>query len=178
MKTELEKYRKLRDQIDLLVATLENQHKQHLACKKGCDLCCMDYSIFPVEFYSILGALNQKNEQHVFPTQNVDGSCVFLKDHQCTIYDERPIICRTHGLPLLYMNEVNEWELSACELNFTSFDMNDFTSENTFPQDNFNSELLLINREFIRHFKNIRFNEFDLIPVRNLLNELIQNEKK
>jgi len=156
----------------MVTAKLENQHKKHLACKMGCDLCCMDYSIFPVEFYSIREALLKRDIPKDLPFLNDKSSCVFLKEHICTVYDERPVICRTHGLPLLYMNNDNEWELSACELNFTEFDLDEFTNKNTFPQDIYNSRLFLINREFIKAFREKNFGEFDLIPVRQLLEEI------
>lgn len=77
-------------------------------------------------------------------------------------------MCRTHGLPILYANDTGEWELSACELNFTEFDFNDFTMENTLPQDKYNSKLFLLNREFIAEFKDKKYGEFDLIPMREL----------
>ena len=64
------------------------------------------------------------------------------------MYESRPIICRTHGLPLLFMND-EQWELSACELNFTEFDDEEFKEENTFPQDTFNSKLFMINKRFV-----------------------------
>jgi len=96
------RYYELRNKVDTLVARLSKQHHQHMACKKGCDLCCMDFSIFPIEFYSIREALATKNLSQTSPGTNTDSSCIFLKDHACTIYNERPIICRTHGLPLLY----------------------------------------------------------------------------
>ena len=97
---------------------------------------------------------------------------VFLKNHRCTIYNSRPIICRTHGLPLLFTNNEAEWELSACELNFQEFDLEKFTSKNTFPQDKFNSKLFLLNKAFINEFDEIKYGEFDLIPIKNLVKKL------
>lgn len=142
-----------------------------MACKKGCAMCCMDYSIFPIEFYSIREALSTQKLTGTADTADNSNSCVFLKNNACSIYSERPIICRTHGLPLLYMNDNSEWELSACELNFRSFDMDDFTPENTFPQDKFNSELFMLNKTFIATLETESFGEFDLIPIKNLLAE-------
>lgn len=163
------KYIKIREQVDVIAKKLEKQHTKHMACKMGCDLCCMDYSIFPIEFYWI----KQKLKNHVFQNKNTfvkkSEECVFLLNHKCTIYEERPVIWRTHGLPLMFMNDNSEWELSACELNFLNFDLDKFTNENTFPQDKVNSLLFLANREFIGNFKEKSFGEFDLIPIRELL---------
>ncbi len=169
MKAKTESYLKFREKADQLSYKLEKMHRPHLACKLGCDLCCMDYSIFPLEFYHIANALTERQVKLDLPVAPKTGGCVFLKDHKCTIYEERPVICRTHGLPLLYVNEEEEWELSACELNFTEFDTEDFTTENTFPQDRFNSELFLLNKKFIQNFEEQKYEEFDLIPIRDLI---------
>lgn len=159
----------LRKDIDGQIEILEKEHKRHLSCKCGCDLCCMDYNIFPVEFYSILKELQeQKFKPHSFPAKKESNSCVFLKDHKCSIYRLRPIICRTHGLPLLYTNDNDEWELSTCELNFTDYDFGQFSEENTYAQDRFNSKLFILNRNFIANFKDTNFKETDLIPLKKL----------
>lgn len=168
MKNEFKNYLTLRKQIDTLTGKLETQHKKHMKCKAGCDLCCMDYSVFPIEFHSILENIKQYK---IEPKTNVkvnEDDCIFLIDHKCTIYEERPIICRTHGLPLLFVSDKGNWELSACELNFTEFEMDKFSEENTFPQDKFNSKLFMLNKEFIKGFKGKEYGEFDLIPVKEL----------
>lgn len=176
MDKNIEHYKKLRKRVDKQVQKLEEMHRPHLACKMGCDLCCMDYSIFPIEFYSIAMELKKNKFQPVLPSVNNNSSCIFLHNHACSIYAERPVICRTHGLPLLYMNDNEEWELSACELNFTEFDMEEFTNGNTFPQDRFNSELFMLNKEFIQNFEARKYDEFELIPIRELHNYL-SNQK-
>ncbi len=161
-------YKTFRNDVDQLSNKLEKQHNKHMKCKAGCDLCCMDYSIFPIEFFSIVEALKASENKPNFNPSKDESSCIFLNNHKCEIYDERPIICRTHGLPLLYMNEENGWELSACELNFTEFELDDFSEENTFPQDKFNSKLFLLNKEFIVKNKLTDYSEFDLIPIKEL----------
>ena len=162
-------YYKLRNDIDSMCKTLENIHDRHLNCKIGCDLCCMAISVFPVEFYAIEAELNQDSVRHLQAPKD-DSQCRFLVSHRCTIYDSRPVICRTHGLPLLYMSlENDEYELSLCELNFTKFDFEDFDEENTFPMDQFNSRLYLINKKFIAGFENGRYNEQERIPLAELL---------
>ncbi|WP_319227932.1 YkgJ family cysteine cluster protein [Draconibacterium orientale] len=161
-------YKTLVNTIDELSEKLEKQHNKHMKCKAGCDLCCMDYSIFPVEFYSIAKALKERGDKPVLNTTKDESSCIFLNNHKCEIYADRPIICRTHGLPLLFMNEDNDWELSACELNFTELDLEEFSEGNTFPQDKFNSKLYLLNKEFIAKNGLTNHSELDLIPIKEL----------
>ncbi len=165
-------YHHLRNTIDALREELELIHKDHLNCKNGCDLCCMAISVFPVEFYAIKEELNRRLDPQQFPEPKNEEDCRFLKNHSCTIYPSRPIICRTHGLPLLYMNsEGTEWELSHCELNFTDYDPDDFNHENTYPQDTLNSKLFMVNREFIAKFTEQKFEETDRIPLSKLVEE-------
>ena len=166
------KYRKLVKEIEQHTTLLENIHHKHMKCKKGCDLCCIDFSIFPIEYHFIL---NEIEKQIAKPelNENLNGiTCAFLKNHACSIYNHRPIMCRTHGFPLIYANDDNEYELSACELNFTEFDFEDFTMENTLPQDKYNSKLFMLNREFIAEFKDKKYSEMDLIPLKTLAGQI------
>ena len=156
----------IRDELDHHCAELYKLHGPHLNCKAGCDSCCMDFSILPVEFYAIKNQAGDNLKDGKRP--GVDSECAFLVNHRCVIYDARPIICRTQGLPMLYMGE-EEWELSACELNFTHFD--EFTEENTFPQDKYNSRLFLLNQKFIENIPDKPFRKNDLIPLKKLFTD-------
>jgi Fe-S-cluster containining protein len=172
----IEKYREVRNAIDKQVSALEKKHGKHMICRKGCDMCCMDYSIFPVEFYSVLADLKTRNFAMAKNEPATAGSCVFLVNHTCTIYAERPVICRTHGLPLLFANDDGEFELSVCELNFTKFDFDDFNMDNTFHQDKYNSMLFMVNREFIKASVYKKWGELDLIPLKELAAHLSINK--
>ena len=162
-------YYQLLNEIDSLSESLEKQHHQHLSCKKGCDLCCMAISVFPIEFYAIKAELNVKSLKDLPVPQN-DEDCRYLMDHSCVIYPSRPVICRTHGLPLLYMSlEGDEYELSCCELNFTEYDFNNFDEENTYPMDRINSRLYQINKDFVAGFEDGKYTETDRIPLAELI---------
>ena len=41
-------------------------------------------------------------------------------DDRCSIYDERPLICRTHGLPTLVREPGRPGTVQGCPLNFTT----------------------------------------------------------
>ncbi len=162
------KYRALRNELDSYCTRLNKLHSPHLNCRKGRDHCCMDFGIFPVEFFVIKQQAGSELKEGQLPGSEM--ACPFLVDHRCVIYFARPIICRTQGLPLLFIGE-EDWEVSACELNFTKYDFKKFTSRNTFPQDKFNSRLYLINKEFIESLPGKPFHPLELIALRKLLEE-------
>jgi Fe-S-cluster containining protein len=168
---QLNKYRQLRDEVSELSEKLASLHKDEMACKKGCAECCMNFQVLPVEYFSILNEIKKDTPKDFGSQPADDENCNFLVNDLCQIYQSRPFICRTHGLPLLFMNQEGDaWELSACPLNFKKFD--DFHTENTFPQDTYNSKLFLINQEFIKHYTEEQFGEFDLIPINRLVEDL------
>ena len=167
-----EKYKLLLRQINKHSASLEEVHRKHMKCKNGCSLCCIDFSVFPVEFYFILNELRNEDTKHEKGENLNTEVCAFLRNNSCTIYQQRPIMCRTHGLPLLYANDSGDYELSACELNFTDFDFEDFTMENTMPQDKYNSQLFVLNRDFVSEFTDKKYSEMDLIPLKELAKQL------
>lgn len=171
---ELDKYVDLVTEIDVKIEALNKTHKQHMQCKAGCAKCCLDFDVFPIEFYAIKSKMESDNFQIPVkkPTEEFDEepeSCLFLKDDMCQIYQYRPIICRSHGLPLLSMNETGEfWELSHCDLNFETMEPDFFHDENSLVMDKFNSILFQTNISFIKENK-LDFDVMELIPLRELL---------
>ena len=162
----LERYLSLRAEVDSLCKDLTEVHSDHLSCKKGCSSCCMNFSMFPLEFFAINHFLNRKTLEIAKP--ELEEACPFLVKDACTIYDHRPIICRTQGLPLLFTGDEG-WELSACELNFTNFDFSEFGAKNTFSQDKFNSNLYMLNKEYIELLPGKSYKSLDLISLRSLI---------
>lgn len=168
---EIEKYRELRNEVSEVSDKLSKLHKDEMACKKGCSECCMHFSVLPVEYFSILEELKENPPEQYRELNEEADDCNFLINDLCQIYQSRPFICRTHGLPLLFMSqEGDEWELSTCPLNFTDFE--GFHSENTYPQDTYNSKLFLINQEFVKNFKDEKFGDFDMISINRLIIDL------
>lgn len=126
-------------------------HKKNLACKKGCTYCCMNISVFPVEFYAIARAL-KKDKKNI--KLNRHKRCAFLQDRLCMIYKYRPIICRTHGLPLIHRDahDPARANVTICDLNFVGKDPR-FNEKNTLDMDEINLELFKLNKEFVSKFK-------------------------
>lgn len=159
--------------VDAKVEQLSKLHAGNMKCGKGCDLCCMDFSVFPVEFYHIKEQMQRTNPawlQKVVGAPADSKRCVLLDDHACSIYPFRPYICRTHGFPLVYMNETgDEMELSFCDLNFTEVDDDYFEMDNVWEQDSLNSELFMINQRFLLQNPDLGFDDTTLIPLRDLI---------
>jgi Fe-S-cluster containining protein len=95
-----------------------------MECKKGCSQCCMtDISVFDIEADRIREYVknqitdNEKKHQlkSIWESKPEAGACHFLVENQCSIYEVRPVICRTQGLPLFLSTEN---VLDFCPLNF------------------------------------------------------------
>lgn len=86
-----------------------------------------------------------KNDPPAKPKDH--SSCSLLHNNLCSIYDIRPLICRTQGLPLGYVDEDSGCiEVSACRLNFA--DDYQFSHEDLFLMDQFNLSLAELNMQY------------------------------
>lgn len=120
----LENYKQLLARVDSLCSTITNLLGKQITCSVGCSSCCTSITIFPVEAAAIRDALDklphpeaEKILRHI--SEQVDGErCPILYKHQCMLYDSRPIICRTHGLPILYTSD-GQQKSDCCRLNFS-----------------------------------------------------------
>lgn len=166
--TFFKEYLDIRNEVEQECGALWSEHNKHMNCKDGCASCCQSFKIFPIEFYAIKTALSKTDVKY-----NKDASekeCVFLINNRCSIYNERPIICRTHGYPLVRLNEEAEaYEVSFCELNFKSFPLEKFHSENVFQEDLVNSKLFMLNKKFIKSFKEQEYDVIELVESKGIV---------
>ena len=170
----IQQYRQLRDEVDRKAAELETVHADWMACKKGCSGCCMNLSVWPVEFFSILAELKETGWPR--PQLNLDGECVYLDaGSACQIYPFRPLICRTHGLPLVYWHEdadPPEYGVMFCEKNFKGADKVTFTAENTLNMEEANEKLARLNLAFIEENDDAELEPQTRIELRRLMDFL------
>lgn len=105
------------------MAQLSTRYGGRLRCGPGCCDCCGELSVLPLEAARITTALAglshaQQSRIHARALSPA-RACPFLLDRLCAIYPARPLICRTHGLPVAYINEEEAAiEVSACPHNF------------------------------------------------------------
>ncbi len=93
-----------------------------MQCAKGCASCCLLETVAPLEAYIIASYQQQPGIDGSVALQASSGSdqCAFLERDTCRIYPVRPIICRSHGLPMLYPEQQN---YDVCPLNFPESDL-------------------------------------------------------
>ena len=73
-------------------------------------------------------------------------SCPLLVEDRCAIYYNRPIICRTQGLPLLLKSDDGVDDVDWCPLNFTSSNaLEDLEEKHLVNLDELNLKLALAN---------------------------------
>jgi len=120
-------YRSLVAKVDEHAARVVAQYTTDIACTAGCTACCrQDLTVCTVErdYISAFvsshdiepadGALTPTDDHPLFTLLAGSGPCVFLAHGGvCAIYEARPLICRTHGLPILV-----DGKLDSCGLNF------------------------------------------------------------
>ncbi|MEM6732286.1 MAG: YkgJ family cysteine cluster protein [Myxococcota bacterium] len=105
----------LYENIDGRVGHLESKHQERLHCTKGCAQCCTDdLSVQEVEAAHIIRSVGDRlRGSEPGPT----GGCAFLDTNDaCRIYEARPYVCRTQGLPLRWIEGSTE-RRDICPLN-------------------------------------------------------------
>ena len=108
------------ERIDREVNSICGKDPDRFHCRSGCHDCCIDgLSVFEIEARNI--ALRyRKLLLHGKP--HPQGACAFLDESgECRIYDHRPYVCRTQGLPLRWIEELPDGRIvemrDICPLN-------------------------------------------------------------
>jgi len=90
--------------VDEAAAPVVHANARRLRCRAGCSDCCVDgLTVFEIEAAVI--------RRHYFELledaeAHPDGACAFLDaEGRCRIYEHRPYVCRTQGLPLRWLEE-------------------------------------------------------------------------
>lgn len=155
-------YVKLRNEVVRLAERLTERYANHLVCRAGCSACCRHHlSVFKVEadiLREAIGRLPEDLRERIRrQSEDVDRlealgepvSCPLLVDDRCAVYESRPLICRTQGLPLLFENEEDEQEVDFCPLNFnTPGAIDDLNQDSLVPLDAINLKLALANLQY------------------------------
>jgi len=123
----LENYRNLVARVDLLCSRIVREYCRDIACRKGCDECCTHFTISWIEAINLsVSVMSLPAEQASCIRRRAEAmsrneACPLLLDGSCLLYESRPIICRTHGLPILLRMNGSQM-IDFCPKNFQRSD--------------------------------------------------------
>lgn len=93
----------IHNHIDEQITALEAIHEDRLNCRNGCATCCVDdLTVFEIE----AARIRRHRSDVLLQTPAPQGRCAFLDSQDgCRIYEHRPYVCRSQGLPLRWDEE-------------------------------------------------------------------------
>lgn len=151
----LANYHSLVAKVDSLCRSIEHTLGEAITCHAGCSSCCLAISVFPVEAAAMIeaaGKLPPERLSHLKQRLKAwagGETCPLLEDDCCLLYTARPIICRTHGLPILLVEE-GERRVDVCPLNCQGVEH--LPGEAILDLDKLNTMLAAVNALYLREF--------------------------
>ena len=144
-------YRLLVQKVDQFCRQAVKNHGERIVCRPGCDSCCRHLSLFPIEAFALASAFRHATPhlaaslRRQISEASPEGRCPLLLEGLCALYDARPLICRTHGLPVM-MSTQGERRVDCCPHNFTG--METLPGDSVLDLDRLNEMLVAINAVF------------------------------
>ena len=161
-------YNSLIEKLNAHEVKLLKKYGEYISCTKGCSACCILESVFPVDAYVIYSAVaSGEIDYKTLSFDQTPGRCVFLKNELCSIYSARPVICRTHGYPVLV-----EGKADFCPENF--IDIKSINSEFILDLENLNKALASINIIFQREIEDYELFLKERITLKELKDFIFQ----
>lgn len=112
----------LTDKVDAFFARVEARHGDDMQCRSGCSDCChVRLTVTGVEAAAITAAVTAwpVERRRALATDPGGDRCAALDEAgRCRIYEARPIVCRSHGVPIR-LRERGVPVVRACSRNFT-----------------------------------------------------------
>lgn len=144
----------LRANVDAFMEKVAARHRLRFACAATCSGCCLPgLSVFPVEAVPMAEAVSKLPREvqgRLALQKDNEEHCVFLLDDLCSIYDQRPIICRSQGLPLL----LEDGEVDLCPEHVRAgLRVEDLAPEDVLALERLNTMLVVLQRTWSRQTK-------------------------
>lgn len=151
---DFSRYEELSRKVTQKFSEIQARRPADFACRPGCHSCCVpEITVVAVEREYIRKFLLDNAErlarvQSLAAQNPFQGErCAFLEaDGKCSIYEVRPLVCRSHGAPLVARLKNDDLTLDACPLNFTETDLAEISNQDTIQLDTLNALLSLVNR--------------------------------
>jgi len=167
-------YVQLLSKVDEWFDAMFRRHEKHFSCARGCFGCCKSgLSVLPVEadYIKYWVKKNPEVEQKLKSSELMGSNPAFCEfiDHDggCSIYEARPIICRSHGTPVSFLDDATGSERrDVCPLNFRGTDIESLAASDLLSLDKVNTLLSLINRQFLQS------NEVERVSLSRVFKEI------
>jgi Fe-S-cluster containining protein len=148
-------YQRLLNKVDEFSSRIIQRYRKHISCGYGCNDCCQqNLHLLPLEYSFLQKGFSLLPEpiKKIVRNQAAQGlgdyaPCVLLDHGACVLYECRPIICRTHGLPL-FAKEGDKERRDCCPKNFTSYRLELLPQTDFLHLERLNTILIAINRVF------------------------------
>lgn len=156
MENPLYNYFQMVARVDALCRGIQDLLSGQITCSEGCSSCCTSITLFPVEAAALHAALDALPDarraaairRHA-AAHAAGERCPLLEEHRCLLYAARPIICRTHGLPIIY-TEGGERKVDCCPLNLSEGE-HSVSGSAIIDLDRLNTLLVAVNALYLSH---------------------------
>ena len=151
-------YLALLEKVSTKFDEIHARNASRMRCGRGCHSCCApELTVFAVERENLrrfiesapglearLKALEAADPHRGARCKMLDASGV------CSVYEARPVVCRSHGAPIFAKSEGGAPIRDACPLNFEEIeDLMKLPAEDVINIDLLNQILALVNRRFV-----------------------------
>lgn len=167
----LANYLSLLQRVDQLCGKIVENFPEQITCKAGCSVCCRHLALFPVETANLVNAVDSLPQEIKSLLAGriqwpAHGSCPLLLDDRCTVYCNRPVICRTHGLPLLAEVDGHR-TVDCCPENFRFAES--LPGSAVINLETLNSALVAINALFVASNADVRFKGKERFTIADII---------
>jgi hypothetical protein len=154
----MEKYRELVGKIDGFFDRVMARHGAEMQCAAGCSACCHQrltvtaVEAAAIEAWAARRAPEERAAIAAAAAAAGEDVCSALdEDGRCRIYDARPLVCRSHGVPVRLKRERSLPVIQSCELNFVARGPAAADADCVLDQELVSTMLGLIDREYVAH---------------------------
>jgi Fe-S-cluster containining protein len=150
-------YHQIVAKVDLKFNEIQALYPTQIQCGVGCSGCCSGgLTVSKVEQERIRHFLSERPDIDALvqgcqrqSQQNEAEHCQFLDTEQkCLIYEARPIICRSHGVPVFIRQGENPPEKRVCQLNFKELSLDNISNSAFINLEILNTILAAINEKY------------------------------
>jgi Fe-S-cluster containining protein len=152
----LDRYRELTDKVDAFFARVAARHAADLRCAPGCAMCCHDrLTVTTVEADAIRAHVaampaDARAALRATAETSTDACAALDAGGRCQIYAARPLVCRSHGVPIRTRARSLP-VITSCSLNFTARGPAAADPDCVLDQETLSTILLALSPDGVRH---------------------------